>query len=495
MREHKEHTMVLEHRDIYRKEANRLMKNRRLKKYCRQLSKVPEWDRISDRTMDHSAQNEREDDTEVIRAVTNYVLAPSLNAYVLWVLSEALQSGKKRLYFLARDGYFMYLYAKKYAEQYHLPIVCRYLYCSRYALRVPMYHLDMDQALSYITLGGLDVTPDKIMKRAALTEEQAVQVLHELQLPYKREEQIPGKKLRRVKKALAECGLFLNYVQEHSRAAMGELQSYIRQEGLLDDVPMAVVDSGWVGSMQKQLKECIRGTAGQNKNKCSIEGYYWGLYELPKGVEREKYHTYYFSPEGGMKQKVYFSNCLFEGIFSAPHGMTVGYKTERGRVKPKLAYIDRERKEFFELTQQFLCGYQDCFIKNMGGDFQKLLEACHPQKSREAVYGLMRLFMGKPTKKEAMVYGNLYFSDDVLEYAGKRMAEPMSERELRSNHLLARIWRERKKEPLPVKQSAWYEGSVSCCSAHTTYHRMAYAGYKYLLYYRQRNRWRRSNEY
>lgn len=471
------------------------IRNKRLKKYGRQLSKVPKWDAISYRISDLYIQNEVKDDTEIICTVTNYVLAPSLNAYVLWVLLEALKSGKKRLYFLARDGYFMYIYAKKYVEQYHLPIECRYLYCSRYALRVPLYHLDMEQTLSYITLGGLDVTPDKIMKRAVLTKEQADQVLDALQLPYKRDEQISGKKLKKVKSALAECEIFMQYVQEHSRAAMTALQSYIRQEGLLDDIPMAVVDSGWVGSMQKQLNECIRLTDTSDKNICSIEGYYWGLYELPKGVERETYHTYYFSPEGGMKQKVYFSNCLFEGIFSAPHGMTMGYRSEQGVMKPELAYINKERKDFFALTQQYLCNYQDCFIRSMDGDFWDLTEKCHPKKSLEAVSGLMKLFMGKPTKKEAMVYGNLYFSDDVLEYEGKRMAEPMNERELRNNHLFARILRELKKEAPPVKQSAWYEGSVSCYSTHARYHRIAYAGYKYLLYYRQRNRWRRSNEY
>ena len=48
------------------------------------------------------------------------VLAPTLYEFVVWVLQEALQSGKKRLYFLARDGYQMYLAARQLCKQYEL---------------------------------------------------------------------------------------------------------------------------------------------------------------------------------------------------------------------------------------------------------------------------------------------------------------------------------------------------------------------------------------
>ena len=60
------------------------------------------------------------------------VLAPTLYEFVLWVLQEALQSGTKRLYFLARDGYQMYLAARQLCKQYDLDIECRYLKVSRY---------------------------------------------------------------------------------------------------------------------------------------------------------------------------------------------------------------------------------------------------------------------------------------------------------------------------------------------------------------------------
>ena len=89
------------------------------------------------------------------------VLAPTLYEFVLWVLQEALQSGKKRLYFLARDGYQMYLAARQLCKQYNLDIECRYLKVSRYAVRVPEYHLLGERCLERICVGGIDVTFEK----------------------------------------------------------------------------------------------------------------------------------------------------------------------------------------------------------------------------------------------------------------------------------------------------------------------------------------------
>ena len=93
------------------------------------------------------------------------VLAPTLYEFVLWVLQEALPSGKKRLYFLARDGYQMYLAAQQLCKQYDLDIECRYLKVSRYAVRVPEYHLLGERCLERICVGGIDVTFEKIMQR------------------------------------------------------------------------------------------------------------------------------------------------------------------------------------------------------------------------------------------------------------------------------------------------------------------------------------------
>ena len=114
----------------------------------------------------------------------SHVFAPALGSFVMWVLENAVKSGKKRLYFLARDGWFMYRAALVICGALQLPLECRYLNCSRYSLRIPMYHLDREEALDFICRRGIGVTPDRILQRAGLSGRERKEVLKRLGLPF-----------------------------------------------------------------------------------------------------------------------------------------------------------------------------------------------------------------------------------------------------------------------------------------------------------------------
>ena len=190
---------------------------------------------------------------DTMAEIGSYVLAPALGSFVQWLLHEALKSGKQRLYFLARDGYFPYRAAQLLCKRRKLPIECRYLSCSRYSLRLPVFHLDKEAALDYICRSGTDGTVEKLLRRAGLTETERNQVLQCLSLPFSPENPASRAELPEIRHHLSKCGVFLAYMEKHSREAMSGLTGYLRQEGLLDSVPDAVVDSGWVGTMQKTL--------------------------------------------------------------------------------------------------------------------------------------------------------------------------------------------------------------------------------------------------
>ena len=85
-----------------------------------------------------------------------------------------------------------------------------------------------------------------------------------------------------------------------------------------------------MGSIQQTLGELLR-RLGRTKK---LEGYYWGLYDLPRQAGREEYHSYYFGPEGNLKEKIWFNNSLFEAVYTAPHGMTLGYEETGGKYLP-----------------------------------------------------------------------------------------------------------------------------------------------------------------
>lgn len=441
------------------------------------------------------------------------VLGPCMNSFVAWVLHKALKSGCRRLYFLARDGYLMYKTAKMYCEHYRLPVECRYLSCSRYAIRIPMYHLDMEEAIDYIGRGGIDVTFSKILNRAGLDAEEKEKVIKLLHMEKKSGEVIPYAKLEGLKEELSRCVFFTEAVRKHSEAAMPALAGYLKQEGLLDDVKASLVDSGWIGSMQKILNRFLT----QMGRREAVDGYYWGLYELPKGADLKDYHCFYFSPERGLRRKVYFSNCLFEVIFSAPHGMTLSYEKKGTEYRPVCGETDRKTKVFIEQTESYLRQYTKELLKRQDSAGQSPMSQNYKGKNDKGqndkgqsdmagqktpweraadpktAAGLLKLFMGQPTPEEAKVFGNLTFSDDVLEDEKQETAALMSEEELKANHAANKALVMLGIKKGHIRESAWYEGSAVRSGQHVRGHLFSYRMYKYLLYMRKTYQWRKNN--
>ena len=452
----------------------------RVRRYKKNLVKCPLFSEVvGNETMsESSAEN-----------VINYVFAPALNGFVAWVLAESMKQGIRRLYFLARDGYFLYQTARVYVDLYDLPIECRYFYCSRYSIRRPNYHMDLEKALDYITLGGLDVTMDKIYRRAGLDGKQRERMQEEAIVPFQIDEQIPRQRLENVKKVLRNSKLFTEILEENSRKVFPAFEQYLTEEGLLEKLPMALVDSGWVGSMQKELNLSLQRLGKRN----SLKGFYWGLYEVPAGVKREDYRTYFFDPEGGLRRKVGFNNCLFESIVTAPHGMTIGYEKKEGKTEPQLAAISPDRRERLWTMEKLLAKWMGVFLQKVDPKPGiSLLEELGGQEVRRIIESNMELFMHHPTEQEAIAFGGLEFTDDILEYEGNQIAAKLNERELLQNHLWGRILGALSGRKRHVKQSAWYEGSAVLYGKHPKYHIFQYSCYKYAMNYRKRSIWRKN---
>ena len=121
-------------------------------------------------------------------------------------------------------------------------------------------------------------------------------------------------------------------VVTNSRKQWTSLRDYFVQEGLTDDQHIGLVDSGWIGSTQKSICEILRRMGVVAK----LDGYYWGLYDIPHDMEAEKYHSFFFDRKHGMRNKIFFSNCLVETVFSNTHGTTISYERKEEKVIPVL---------------------------------------------------------------------------------------------------------------------------------------------------------------
>lgn len=407
-----------------------------------------------------------------------HVCAPILISYVTWVLSEAIKSGKKRLYFLARDGYQMYVVAKCFCEAWELDIECRYLYVSRYAVRVPEYALLQENCLDRICVGGIDVTFHKIMRRAALTESESQQIASLTGYLGKEDQVLSYQEIHALKKELKGQKDFLECVYIHSVRAYKNTVAYFEQEGLLERVNYALVDSGWIGTMQQSIQNLLR----TKKPEICLEGYYFGMYEWPRKECGRSYHSYYFAPTNQIRRKVYFSNSLFETIFSAPHGMAIGYERDEGKWNPifdaSAGCNAVNQKKSNWLLQQYLWEYTALvpaseWMNGVGKKNQKVAES------------LITLCMGKPSMYEVKAYGQDLFSDDVLEHDVKMVAAQLSEDEIKNQSFGSKAcimlgWKKG-----VIHESAWLEGSIVRNGKHVKYNLRHAAMYKYMLYLRK----------
>ena len=426
------------------------------------------------------------------------VLAPTLYEFVLWVLQEALQSGTKRLYFLARDGYQMYLAARQLCKQYDLDIECRYLKVSRYAVRVPEYHLLGERCLERICVGGIDVTFEKIMQRAALTDKEAEEIAALAGYTGNYRKVINYHEVMQLRDRLKKIPLLFHYIDSHSKEAYGTAIGYLTQEGLLEPVSYALVDSGWIGTIQQSIEHLLR----QKQPDRKLEGYYFGLYEIPEGEGRENYHSFYFTPWGEIKRKVHFSNSLFEAVFSAPEGMTLSYRTEGE--KDKIIYVpvtDSRENLNRERISRYICWLEEFLqekkqsLQQDSQRWEQLPEKnckCRnqfPQADSGYVEELLSPFMGNPTQFEAEAYGSLLFSDDVREDNNQKVSADFSEQEIKNHHLLNRLLIMTGVRKKVLHESAWIEGSIATCRTLNergrVRNRWHAVFYKYVIYLRK----------
>ena len=406
--------------------------------------------------------------------VSQYVLVPALTGFVLWLLDLALKQKTKRLYFLSRDGYFMYSAAKILCKEKNLPIECRYLYCSRYSLRVPMFHRNMEQAIEYICARGSGITPEKVFLRAGFEKQEITDILLHVKLPFAFDQILSDSELSVLHGILENSQYFLRVLEKNSKKFFPSFCGYLKQEGLLDEIPIGIVDSGWVGSIQKTLSEGC--TALGRKGK--IEGYYWGLYDLPEDAEKARYHCYYFSPSNRLLAKTFFSNCLFETVFAAPHGMTVRYEKKEW-YHPVLTEYSSQRN----LLTKNLGDLLDCYIRVLLKNFTVKNMGKEAENARKTTGKLFKLFMCSPTKEEAVYFGSFIFDEDVTDRQDKKLAYPLTGKELLSNHLWFQLLLSLRNRPL--QESGWYEGSTVLYGKWTVFYRYCYFVTRFLRFLRK----------
>ena len=397
-----------------------------------------------------------------------YTMAPAVLEFAEWALDLAQKRGKTRLYFLARDAWPVCLAARRLCAARGIAVDCRYLRVSRYALRMAEYRLLGADCVERLCVAGIHVTFRSVLARAGI-ESLAERIAGEIGLAGEEDRPLCYAEVQALKPLLRENETFLRAVRSESERAYPGVLAYLRQEGLLEGEPFALVDSGWIGTLQETLTRLLRSECPDVRP----EGYYFGLYEIPKGAEANTYFGFYFTPDRGLRRKVRFSNCLFETLCSAPHGMTLSYdKTPEG-VRPVMP-ADCLNKAPIERW----CALVD-----------RLAETYAPQPDGERVApacaGPLCRLMGSPRRREAELFGPLLFCDNLLETSAQPVAAPLTAEEIRAQRIVPKLLRMLGRGAGETRESAWIEGSIvlrgECVQSNLLHARL----YKTLIYIRK----------
>lgn len=359
-------------------------------------------------------------------------VVPLLLNYVYWIIQEAETRGIKTLYFFARDGYILHKMAIQICEEEHIPIYCKYLYCSRTSLRMPTYSLIGEEALDLLLMGGYRVSRKSLLKRAELNKEQRYAVWKDCGETFVDEEQLLSHhELEGLRKKLKQSQVFHNFIIEKSRNTYSSAIGYFRQEGLLDLEKVAIVDSGWTGSMQRSLRQLLQSAGFQGE----LFGFYFGMYASPKEAKDGTYLTYYFNQAGKTNDKILFCNNLFECLLQAPHEMTVGYRLEGSTYFPQLALSKNEVN--YEKIRVYV---QEILDIAWELEREKPYPNFRLKMAQQETRLLIKRYMAHPTPEEAEFLGGYLFCDDVSESYHFKLASPDQTKRLKQHLISHRIW-------------------------------------------------------
>lgn len=400
--------------------------------------------------------NKKVDNKDVVYEISAVATGPIIFNYTVWVIKNAHENNIKRLYFLARDGYLMFHIAKMICENYNFDIECRYLYASRIAWRLPQYHLQKEQCFEHIFSNGFEITLNKIFERAGLSKDEVSNVVDEFNDNLDLDKILSWEELQYFKEKFFQSELLYLYISNHSQEAYKDSIGYFRQEGLFDETEYAIVDIGWVGSLQQSLETLLNSASNK---RIDIIGYYFGLFNIPDGMNIKNYKSFYFGKKDGLKRKVYFNHNLLECLCSSPDGMTIGYKKEEGEYVPYFASENNANLDTWPINKQIttVLEYGKKAVNNVN------IKKLNNRSLLNLEYELCKELMIYPSSDVARVYGDFNFSDDVSEKDLKPLAIEMSKSQMKQNHVINRVLNKIgfvKYKSVPT-QSFWIEASIN----------------------------------
>jgi len=342
---------------------------------------------------------------KTLRDTTTGVIAPTLAAYVIWILRRAQALSLQRLYFVSRDGQILLEIARRVAPKLGIECELRYLYSSRQSWHLPAILTLEESKLEWIFKKYESLSIEGILFRIGITPDEVATELAGAgfcQEDWRR--QLKDAEIERLKPLILR-GRVHDLILARAQAKRRTLLGYLRQEGLLDGTRWALVDLGWNGRPQASLGEILRSVNGP-----SPHGFYFGLSTRPAERSAGTFDAYMFDPDNiAYREALSDVNVytLLEIACTADHGTVDTFiETESGY--GPLFRTERNQLALdwgLPLMQKTVCSFADHLLLN-----ESLMDLSVDM--RPTLIAIMKAFWKQPTRVEALVWGAFHFEKD-----------------------------------------------------------------------------------
>jgi len=270
------------------------------------------------------------------------VAAPLLMGFTIWLLGRASALGLRRLYFLSREGEVLHELATVLNQRMQLGLDLRYLYVSRTSINRAMLtdpsQVNIDWALTNAGSHRLR----GILHRLGLEPDEIRPELLQIGLGCERWDTRLNKSEYKALNEVLRSGPVGDRLSRKAGDAREVIESYLTENGFLDDENIGIVDTTGSGSQMRTLNLLRKKkTTGESTGFLLLRSWVSNLEE----VGFPTIHTYLEDRKNKRGEKSTGGVIAMLEVFaSVDYGSVVGYSKGVENIEPRFADVESERR-------------------------------------------------------------------------------------------------------------------------------------------------------
>lgn len=345
------------------------------------------------------------------------VTGPLFWGFTDWCLREAERRGLQDLYFLSRGGQIFLRIAEAIQTVRPTRVRCHYLHTSRLAFA------GSADAQNFAYLRQLAASPlafhsvRQALVNLGVEDDAGCAPPHPPPAEWDRNLS-PSERT-----ALAEWLLAPDRLPR-VQAALGErghrARTYLGQAGLQDGISAGVVDTGWSGTIQRNMEFLIGAPGGPTP----LTGFYLGLSPVREitCVGETLAYTNTFARLSLRRETTHL--ILLELMAQATEGPLLGFEARAGRMEPRVGPADACSVAEVALFQDAVLAFTRCLLEVAPDRL-----APNDELARVVIGGYREFFL-RPSTAEVLVFGRMSHADQMLELRHTTLCPDMTLRQI-----------------------------------------------------------------